>query len=254
MLRAPLAIMYAGTCAFEQLDFAAAHRLLEAALIQHRRMGNVHDAATALRSLGELALNERRFDDARSHCAESLRMFRALHDPNCEARTGAVQAIVLCATDAPADALSVAESVVETHRRVGSRTMRAMGLRTLARVRNALGNIDEARRALCDAIEAQRPLERNHALPNLLEAVAGLSPDAAAAPMLLGGAATLRELWRVPLFPAERDEYERSYAAVRAQHGDDDFERGMASGRVLDRHAATDCALALLRSQSSQRV
>src|SRR6185369_4215741 len=81
----PSAIHQAGECALEQLDFTGARRLLDDALVQHRRFGNVHDAATTLGLLGQLALNEHRLDEARAQSAESLRIFRALHDRNCGA-------------------------------------------------------------------------------------------------------------------------------------------------------------------------
>jgi predicted ATPase len=45
VIEAPAAIQYAGECALEQLDFPAAQRLPDDALVQHRRVGNLHDAA-----------------------------------------------------------------------------------------------------------------------------------------------------------------------------------------------------------------
>src|SRR5262249_22380446 len=44
MLRAPLAMLFAGESAFGRLDFVVARRMLDDALIRHRQMGNVHDA------------------------------------------------------------------------------------------------------------------------------------------------------------------------------------------------------------------
>ena len=251
VLRAPLAILYAGHCALEQLVFPAAHRLLDAALIQHRRMGNVHDAAITLRWLADLALNERRFDQAREQCAESLRMFRALQDTNCTARSTAVQVAVFCATGQATEALSRAEAQVEIYRRDGApRAMLAMCLKALVRAHSALGDVDSARRALCDAIDAQRPLHPSRGLPALLETVAAMYPQSSHAPALLASAAALREQWRVPVFPAERDEYERCYALVRAEHGDAGLERTIASGLRPGREQAIEIALALLRSES----
>ena len=251
VLRAPLAILYAGDCALEQLDFAAARRLLDSALIQHRRMGNVHDAATALRWLGELAFAECRFEDARRMCAESLPMFQALHDPNCCARTSAVQARVLCAMGHAAEALPMAQSVVDTFPRTGSRTILASGLNLLARVHKALGDHEASRRALSDAIEAHRALDPSRGLPSLLEVVAATYADTDVAPMLLGCAAALREQWRVPLFAPDRSEYERCYADVRSARTAQEFERAFASGHALGRDAAIERALELLRDEAA---
>ena len=247
VLRAPLALVYAGGCALEQLDFASAHRLLDAALIQHRRMGNVHDAGTTLRSLAELALHERRLDDARALGNESLSIFRAIHDPNCGARSATVQCAVLCASGDADGAVELAESVVETYRRTGaSRPMLAAGLRALVRAQAATGNVDAARRALAEALNVQRSMDRNRALPALLETAAGMRPDGEVAPILFGSAAALREHWHAPVLPAEAEEHERCSAAVRAARSDADFERLFAAGRAVDPRAAIDAALALL--------
>jgi predicted ATPase/class 3 adenylate cyclase len=247
VLRAPLALVYAGGCALEQLDFTAAHHLLDAALIQHRRMGNVHDAATTLRSLSELALNEGQLNEARALCDESLRMFRAIHDPNCGARSAAVQCAVLCASGEATGALSLAESVVATYRRTGaSRPMLAAGLRALARAQAAIGSVDASRKALAEALGVQRSMDLNRALPGMLESAASMRPDSEAAPILLGSAAALRERLRAPVLPVDAEEHGRCHAVVRTARSDADFERLFAAGRALDQSAAIDAALVLL--------
>jgi non-specific serine/threonine protein kinase len=247
VLRAPLALVYAGGCALEQLDFTAAHHLLDAALIQHRRMGNVHDAATTLRTLSELALNEGQLNEARALCDESLRMFRAIHDPNCGARSAAVQCAVLCASGEANRALSLAESVVATYRRTGaSRPMLAAGLRALARAQAAIGSVDASRKALAEALGVQRSMDLNRALPGMLEGAASMRPDSEAAPILLGSAAALRERLRAPVLPVDAEEHGRCYAVVRTARSDADFARLFAAGRALDQSAAIDAALVLL--------
>ena len=87
VIETPIAIQHAGLCALEQQQFDAARRLLDEAVVQHRRTGNQHDAANTLVLLARLALNERRLDEARALSAESQRVFRALHDPKCGAKT-----------------------------------------------------------------------------------------------------------------------------------------------------------------------
>jgi tetratricopeptide (TPR) repeat protein len=201
VLRLPLAIQYAGECAFEQLDFAAARRLLDQALILHRRMGNVHDAATTLRLLGSLDLNEKRLDEARARTEESLRMFRDLHDPNCAAFADAAQSAVLLAAGAAAEALSHAEAAAATFRRQNALRPLAGALRSASGAHVALGDGEAARRALADALDAQRRTDYDRWLPRLLESVVGLWPQSPAAPSLLGSAAALRERWALPVFP-----------------------------------------------------
>jgi predicted ATPase/class 3 adenylate cyclase len=251
VLYAPDAIRFAGECAFEQLEFSTARRLLEDALIRLRRLGDVHGTAHALRMLGWLALNEQRLDEASAQTAESLRMFRALHDPNCAAIAALAHAAVLGATGNTAGALSHAESAAATFRKQGSFHRLVDSLGMIGRIHAELGDAAAARRALLDGLDAQRRADYDHALPKLLEAVAGLHPDAAAAPALLGSAAALREQRNLAVFPAEREEHERWYAAVRAKHAGADFERAVAAGHALPRDAAIESALALLQDVGS---
>ena len=241
----PLAIQYAGACALDQLDFTAARPLLDDALVQHRRFGNVHDAATTLGLLGQLALNEHRLDEARAHSAESLRVFRALHDLNCGAHAAEIHAIVLCAMGEADAALPHAESAATTYREIGFPHSLAHALCTLGHVHATLGGLDAARRALFDGLIEQQRANQDKPLPGLLEAIAGMYPDATVAPQLLGSAAALREQWNVAVFPAERAEYEGLRAAVRARHADADFDRAFALGRALTRDDAIRSALTL---------
>jgi predicted ATPase/class 3 adenylate cyclase len=245
---APLGMQLAGACAFEQLDFAQARRLLDAVLIQHRRMGNVHDAATTLRTLGELALNEQRLAEARSYCAESLRIFRALQDRNCGAFSAETHAAVLFAQGDTVGALRDAESAAATFRDLGSVRHHALAsvLGLIAGVHYASGDFESARQALCDGLVVQQRARRDQALPKLLEAVANMYPAAPAAPELLGGATELRERWSLPILPAERIEHKRCYAAVRQEHASADFNRAVKAGRALTRDEIIDRALALV--------
>ena len=152
----PLAIQYAGACALDQLDFTAARRLLDDALVQHRRFGNVHDAATTLGLLGKLALNEHRLDEARTQSAESLRVFRALHDLNCGAHAAEIHATVLCAMGEAAAALPHAESAATTYRELGFPHSLAHALCTLGRVHATL-----ASSAFCRATSSYSDLMRS---------------------------------------------------------------------------------------------
>jgi hypothetical protein len=248
VLRAPTAILFAGDCAFEQLNFAVARRLLEDALIRHRRMGNVHDAATALRMLGALALNEQRLAEGSTLCSESLRMFRALHDPNCGARAAEVQAEILLAQGDSAGALRHAEAAAATFRRVGFQHHSLAGaLALVARVHGVTGNLEAARRAVSDGLCEQRLASHDQALPELLEAAAAMHANARVAATLLGCAEGLRKRWNLRVFPVERAEHERCYAAVRASHSNADFDDALEAGRAMPRDEAIGSALALFQ-------
>jgi len=248
----PLAIQCAGQCAFEQLDFLPARRLLNDALMRHRRLGNVHEAATALRVLGQLALNEGRLNEARAQSAESLAMFHALHDKNCGAQSASVHATVLYAMGDAAAALPHAQSAAEAFRKLGFSHSLASTLQIVGRVHAALGDVEAAQGALFDALREQQRANRDTPLPGLFEAIAGMYPGAPAAPVLLGSAETLRAQWNLPVFPAEREEHERWHDAVRAKHAGDEFDHAVAAGRALTRGQAIESALALLQDVGSK--
>ncbi len=247
VLRAPTAIQHAGECAFEQLDLTTARRLLDDALLQHHRLGNVHDAAATLRMLAHLDLNEQRLDKASAQSAESLGIFRALHDPNCAARSARIHAQVLCAAGDPSGALSHAQSAAATFREHGSRVELAGALRIVGFIHAELGDRKAARRALLDAIDAQSGVTFDRGLPRLLEAIAGMHPEAPVAAALLGNASAMRQHWKLLMLPAEREEHDRWHAAVRAAHSDGDFDRAVAAGRILTRDEAIRNARALLQ-------
>src|SRR5258708_39763377 len=117
----------------------------------------------------------------------------------------------------------------------------------MGRVHATLRGLDAPRSALFDGINEQQRANRDPPLPGLLEAIAGMHPDASVAPQLLGSAAVLREQWNVPVFPAERAAYESLHPAGRAKHAPVDFNRALATVRAPTRDQASQNALSLLR-------
>jgi predicted ATPase/DNA-binding winged helix-turn-helix (wHTH) protein len=245
MIEAPTALHHAGQCALEQLDFSAARRMLEDALVQHRRTGNAHDAAQTLSLLSRLALNERRLDEARALSLESLGILRSLHDPKCSANGARHLATVLRAQGDEAAALPHAEFAAATYGELGLPMQLSRALCALGCVHAALGQGEAARRALFSGLVEQQQAERDTYLPELLEAVAAAHADEPVAAQLLGSAAAVRERLNVPLLPIDREERERRHADVRARLPDAEFERAFAAGRALTRDEAIRSALAL---------
>ena len=241
----PSAIHHAGQCALEQLDFASARRLLDDALVQHRRIGNHHDAAVTLGLLAQLALNEDRLDEARALSGESLRTFRSLHDPKCGAREAVVHATVLIAMGDGAAALPHAQSAAQTYRELGFPLYRARALCTVGCIHATLGDGDAARRALFDGLGEQQRATRDTGLPDLLEMIAVTHAVDPAAPQLLGAAAALRERSNIALLPSDRTRRERRHADVHARHPEAAFDRAFTLGRALTRDDAIQAALAL---------
>jgi tetratricopeptide (TPR) repeat protein len=232
VLMAAMARTWAGQCAIDRLDFDSARILLEAALAEHRRLGNVHEEATTLRSIGQLDLNTGRLADARRASEESSRMFRALHDLNCGALTTSVLAEVLHASGDHALSLRHANEAANVAAKLGFHHSRAGAMWLAGRNLEANGNPKAARDAYFEGLrEVMQATQRAH-LPGLLEAIAGMHPDAAAAPRLLGAAAAMREARGSAVFPSEHADVDRWHASVRAGHASA-FEREFESGRAI---------------------
>jgi hypothetical protein len=121
----------------------------------------------------------------------------------------------------------------------------------IATIHAALGERDAARQGLRDALSTQRHASIDDNLAGLLEKVAAMHADAPSAPALLGTALALREQQSVPVFPVEREEYERCYGEVRIAHGASEYERALAAGRAWERERAIDSALALLEGNAT---
>ena len=244
----PMALQYAGEAALEQSDFPTARRLLDDSLVQHRRGGNLHGAARTLGLLGRLALCEQRLDDARALSAESLRIFRALHDPKCSARQAIDHAAVLGARGDVAEALPYAESAAATYRELGFFLPLAQALCTVGCIHARLGQGAAARRSLFSGLVEQQRAHQDTHLPDLLEAIAAMHPEVPVAAQLLGAVDVLREQLNISLLPPERAESERRHADVRARHPEAAFDHAFALGRALTRKDAIEAAFALQQS------
>jgi predicted ATPase len=239
-----LARSWAGQSAVDRLDFDAARPLLESALTEHRRLGNVHEAATTLRSLGQLALNVADLDEARRASEESLSVFRGLHDLNCGSLSMLILANVAHAMGEPALALRHAEDAASIAARLGFHHSRASALWIAGRIRESRGETNAACDAYFAGLREVMGAASDAALPGLLEAVAGTHSENAAAPTLLGAAAAMRESREAPIAPFEQNDVDRWYAAVRSAHGVN-FEPAVAAGRGLQREKAIAAALSL---------
>jgi predicted ATPase/DNA-binding winged helix-turn-helix (wHTH) protein len=245
VIETPSCLLHAGRCALNLLDFAGARRLLDDALVQLRRFGQVHESADALVELGQLALQENRLDEARALTCEGLRIFRGLHDPKCGARTATLLARVFQAIGDGSAALPHAQAAATTYREMDLPLQTARAFCALGCVHATMGQGAAARRALFTGLVAQQRADRDTHLPELLEAIAGLHPDAPEAARLLGSAAALREKMDLPLLPSDRADRERRHADVRARHPGASFDRAFDAGRALSRDEAIERALAL---------
>jgi tetratricopeptide (TPR) repeat protein len=241
-----LARTWAGQCAVDRFAFDEARTLLNEALAEHRRLGNVHDAGTTLRALAKLDLNAGDLAAALRASEESATILRALHDPNCGARSTLVQSEVLHAMGNQPLALRHAEDSAAVQAQLGFHHNRAGALWLTGRSYEAGGDRAAATRGYFEGLREVVQALQDTFLPGLLEAIAGTHPEASVAPRLLGAAAAMREACGAAVFPSERADVDRWRASVRAAH-EATFEREYESGRAMTRDDAAAAALALER-------
>ncbi|MES2103742.1 MAG: winged helix-turn-helix domain-containing protein [Pseudomonadota bacterium] len=239
------ALHYAGYCAIEQLDFSAARLLLDDALVQHRRVGNVHDAATTVFLQGRLALREHRLDEAHALAMESLRIFQSLHDPKCEAENALDLATVLLAMGDAEAALPLAEHAAAAYRGLELFRAATWALRTVGCIHARLGQNGKARHALFSGLLGLQERGHNTSLPELLEGIAGMHPNTPVAAQLLGAAESQREQRGIPIPSHESAERQRWHKTVRAELADAAFKHAFATGRSMTRDETIEAALAL---------
>ncbi|HEY4138518.1 MAG TPA: tetratricopeptide repeat protein, partial [Casimicrobiaceae bacterium] len=244
VLRAALARTWAGQCAIDRLDFDGARELLEGALAEHLRLGNVHDAATTRRALGKLRLNVGRLHDARSESEESTRIFRALQDPHCGARSTIVLAEVLHALGDDSLALEHLEQSTAVLARLGFDHNRAIAQWLAGRCHESLGDHRAARQAYLEALHCINRTSVTSPVPGMIEALAGAHPGAPFAPRLLGFAAAMRKAANLSALPSDESDRQRWIAAVQRVHRDR-FESEFATGRSMTRDDAIAAARAL---------
>ena len=246
MVMQALARTWAGQCAVDRFAFDEARTLLDEALAEHRRLGNVHDAGTTLRALAKLDLNAGDLAAALRASEESVTIFRALHDPNCGARSTLVQSEVLHAMGDYRLALRHAEESAAVEAQLGFHHNRAGALWLAGRSHEAQGDSRAARDAYFEGLREVMQATQRAQLPFLLEAIAGTHPDADAAPRLLGAASAMREARGAAVFPSERADVERWHVSVRAAH-DAQFEHEFEVGRTMTHDDAIAAALLLDR-------
>jgi hypothetical protein len=108
------------------------------------------------------------------------------------------------------------------------------------------GDEDAAGRYSRESVAAFRQVGERYGMARALEGVAraaGARGEGQRAAQLYAAAAALREALGAPIAPADRADYERRVAAIRACLGEERFTAVWAVGRAMTLEQAVACAL-----------
>jgi len=179
--------------AYHQGEFAAARARFETSLAIHRRQENTEGMATTLNRLGELARLRGDYDRAAALLKESLPLCREL-------------GVIL-------EAASV--------------------LKNLGHVAQARGEGDLARALFAESLSVQKEQGNKQGIAECLAGLAAVARPPERAARLFAATEALLDVVGVPLSPADRADWERDVAAVRAQLDPAAFASAWLEGRAM---------------------
>jgi hypothetical protein len=238
-----------GHRALDQGDDARATALFEQGLALERERENTHNIARMLTDLGQVALRQGDAIHAKSLFEASLAKQRELGDKACTAHSLSWLGKVALAQADPIHALALLEESQVLFREVGLRRASANALTLMGRAALLAG---DSARATAGYVASIKLLQELQDQPGLVAGLEGLASVACAqgqatqAARLFGAADALRASVGTHITPAERADYERQLAAVRAQLDEPAFAAAWAAGRALSLEQAIAEALTVV--------
>jgi tetratricopeptide (TPR) repeat protein len=220
----------------EQGAYARARALCEECLSLSRERGDVEGSAHALLSLSDLARDHGEAGPARATGAEALALFGELGH---HWATGFALNNLALAAYLDGDlglAASRAGESEKLFRDLQAEPSLAEVLVTVGRIKGALGEAEEARAALAEALGLAWATGPRVVVAAALEEI-GVQAlrEGRSGPgvQLLAAATTLRQAMGAPVRPADRPALEGALAAARAALGETAFDEAWAGGQAL---------------------
>jgi predicted ATPase/class 3 adenylate cyclase len=201
-----MSLLGQASLAMDQADYAAARSFLEQSLPIYRTLGEPWGIGLTVNYLGDVARCEGHYEQAAAHYQESLTLFR----------TQGIQVEI------------------------------AAILHNLGYAVLAMGDQQRARAYFGESLTLQR---EQGSQTGILEGLAGFGALLAAqgqprrAAILFGAVAALRATLGAPMWPAERVEYERHLAGVRAALGEGALQAALGEGHAFSLEQAIAEAL-----------
>jgi predicted ATPase/class 3 adenylate cyclase/Tfp pilus assembly protein PilF len=226
----------AGSLALEQHDFEPAAELLEAGLALYQEIGDKRGCAWAISELGHLALYQGDDERAATRYAEGLALSRELGDTYNSAWALNHLGTVALRSGTPEQAREQLEQSLELFQTLRHTAGIATVLNQLGRVALRSGDIAKARTLFEESLTIFQELgqKRNIALSLVgLAVITSQENQAELAARMFGAAERLLNDIGAVLDPADRAEYDRGVASVRAQIDPAAFAAAWEAGRTV---------------------
>ena len=236
----------AGTLAYVQGEYAAAHLRYQEALAVRRQLRDPWGSSETLSNLGLLVYGQGDYDQAQQYYEEALALRQELNDQWGVGHVSSYLGMVVHRRGDYPRARALLEQSLALFRGMGRGNAIAGVLTSLGEVRLYWGDVAERGRRTPRAWRSARRSGQKRCIAVCLAglaAVADAQGDPVRAARLFGSAEALREAIGAQLQPVDRGEYDRQVAAVRAHLEAAAGDRAWAEGRALPMDQAIAYAL-----------
>lgn len=249
----PFAVHILGHVRFDQRDYAEARELFAESLALNRARGEKQEITALIGDLGLVASHLGDYVEARTRFEESL-----AHAREQGLKNGIAVDLIRLGDLARLEgddkrAASMYEESLALCREIGDVLDAASALHKLGYIACHRGDYRRAQALFAESLALQHEHGNKQGIVEALAGFAGLAaamkqPERAA--RLFGAAEALLDAIGAPLAPADRAEWERDAAIVRAQLDEAAFNAARAEGRAMAREGAIEYALATDASRS----
>jgi predicted ATPase len=232
-----MALYTLGLLARDQGDYGRAGDCFEESLALRRELGGKRGIALSLYGQGTLAGQQGDEAMARSLLEESLARFREGGDRHMAASASADLGALLSRRGEYDAARPLLEASLAIYREIGDRRGIGTVLSYLGSMALDQGDEEAAGRDYRESLASFRQVGERYRIVRALEGLAWVAATCGDAPRsarLCAAAAALREVLGAPVAPADRADYERRVAAVRASLGEPGFAAAWAEGSRSD--------------------
>ena len=236
-----------GFLALEQGHYSRAEALIQEALRLRRELGDTDGMAYSFFGLGHVARAQGDYVRARTCYQEARTLWQAVGNKRWLAFSLLHLGRVARAEGDFAQAEALLEASLTLHRAQGDQNYVAYTLGVMGYTAYQQGNLNLAALRFKESLSL---LRMNPAGLDAAQVLAGLAwvanrkGDAGRATQLLGALESLRQTQELALHPANRTEYDRARADMRASLGEDAFQKVWAAGRTMTLEQAIAYALA----------
>jgi predicted ATPase/class 3 adenylate cyclase len=236
-----------GHALLDQLDFEGARSLFEESLSLFRRVGNKLIAPSLVGDLGVVAYSLGDYPAARSFLERSLAEYRELQASDLIAQQSIRLGDLARSEGDYEQALALYEECLERTRKAGSRLLIAASLHRLGQMARHQGDLSRASSLIKEGLTLHQEEGSKLGIAECLAALAGVASEESnvdRAAVLFGATDALLERIKVPLTPADREQYDSDLAAAKALLEEKAWEGAWVKGRGISIEQAVEYALA----------